>query len=139
MGKASKASTTSLAVNHLCRYNEYFPCSRCLKLRLGNDFGDKQREPKRGKGNIESNRRFCLGAKDMLYQPGLMIETNERNYFPCALCLRIVRSGLYCITCCGCQRCLESHMIRGNTCLGITAGPDHVQANVFVVDVVVTW
>lgn len=100
-----------MLINLSSRYNGHFSCSRCFKLRLRDAFADKQVKAKRGKGHTESDRRFCIecGVRKKIYQPRQLIDVNEVPHYLCGLCRHMCGSGLYCIRCGGCQRCIERH------------------------------
>lgn len=91
------------------RYQNYFACSQCLKLRFRDTFADKQIKAKRGKGHAESDRRFCIdcGVNNGIYQPGQAITNNGNSRFVCAFGRHLCDSGFYCTYCGACQPCLE--------------------------------
>lgn len=91
------------------RYDEYFSCSLCLKLRPRRSFADKQIRKKRGRGRSESSRRFCVecGVQKRIYQQCQRIDIEGHTHFLCGLCNKLRGSGFYCIPCGACQPCFE--------------------------------
>lgn len=89
------------------RYDDFFACSRCLKLRPKAIFADKQVTGKRGKRHAENDRRLCLacGVSRGIYQAGHGIRIKKRAHFLCGSCWKICGSGRYCMTCRRCEKC----------------------------------
>lgn len=110
------------------RYKDKFSCSRCLKLCPSGAFSDKQIKAKRGKGHAESDRRFCLkcGVKKRIYQPGEPVIVNRHTHYICALCWKLCGSGLFCLGCRACRRCIERKTIIWAS-LGVVIRPDKIE------------
>lgn len=129
-----KPSTSAQKVSFLCtaenwpRYKDKFSCSRCLKLCPSGAFSDKQIKAKRGKGHAESDRRFCLkcGVKKRIYQPGEPVIVNRHTHYICALCWKLCGSGLFCLGCRACRRCIERKTIIWAS-LGVVIRPDKIE------------
>lgn len=109
------------------RYQNYFACSQCLKLRFRGPFADKQIKAKRGKGHAESDRRFCIdcGVNKGIYQPGQAITRNGCSRFVCAFGRHLCDSGFYCTYCGVCQPCLK----RKGTSFGNAQEMSHFENN----------
>lgn len=99
--------STYLLVTNYSRYNHLFSCNICLKLRARNAFADKQLRARRGKGHIESGRRFCLdcGCCHRMYQPGHFLMVGGQEEVLCAICRERCRYGRYCTYCRMCEPC----------------------------------
>ena len=93
-----------------CRYNEYFSCSFCLKLRVRSAFTDGQVDETHERGQTGYNRRICLecGVKKGVYLSGKIIKLGGCTRFVCGLCRRTYALGLFCVFCGNCQQCIES-------------------------------
>ncbi|KAE8371037.1 hypothetical protein BDV26DRAFT_276867 [Aspergillus bertholletiae] len=121
--EVEKPTTVEQKLSYLCvaetwrRYEDYFACSRCLKLRSKDEFADKQVSGKRGKQHVENNRRFCLtcGVWKGIYQTGQVIRIKKHDHFLCCLCWEICGYGLYCRVCSRCEDCLQRAMAKSNT------------------------
>ncbi|CAG8368150.1 unnamed protein product [Penicillium salamii] len=97
-----------LITNH-SRYNHFFSCNICLKLRPRNAFADKQLQAKRRKDGTQKDRRFCLdcGCCNKMYQPGHFLKVNGRDEVLCAMCRERCRYGRYCTRCRMCEPCIS--------------------------------
>ncbi|KAJ6050922.1 hypothetical protein N7460_001456, partial [Penicillium canescens] len=92
-------------LTNVSRNDQLFSCNMCMKLRPRNAFADKQLRARRGKGHIESDRRFCLdcGCRNKMYQPGQFFKVDGREEVLCAICRERCRYGQYCTYCCMCE------------------------------------
>lgn len=101
--------STNLPVTNESRYDHFFSCRICLKLRPQSAFTDKQLKDRRAKGRSQSDRRFCLdcGCRNKMHQPGQILTVDGRSEALCAECRERCRYGRYCRYCRMCEPCVS--------------------------------
>ncbi|CAG7940420.1 unnamed protein product [Penicillium salamii] len=87
------------------KYDRFFACRMCLRLRHKNAFVDEQLQGKHCKTfGTQRDRRFCFdcGCYNKMYQPGDVLKVNGRDEVLCAMCRDPTRErcrlGRYCTT-----------------------------------------
>ena len=87
-----------------------FACFKCWKIKPRKDFAEKHVTGKRGKGNVNSYRRFCsqeCGVGKNIYKPGNSVRmTDGKLYWKCCRCVEL-KDGMFCEYCTLCQDCLH--------------------------------
>lgn len=89
------------------RYDGYFSCSQCLKMRPGSAFAIRQLQGKRGCGNWDNARRFCIscGIRKQIYQPGHVIPIDEISRFTICWCSKFPGVGTHSLLFGNCTHC----------------------------------
>lgn len=85
-----------------------YGCFRCFRVLPRERFGDKQLKTPRGKGGVQSYKRFCVdcGLNSNGYSVGSIVKQKGLEKVVCFRC-KIPREGMHCRCCHLCQECLR--------------------------------